>query len=56
MARCCAGPTGGGHHADGVQAFDGDHLWLRFEQDSSDLSAQLLVAGLGVTAALFTAF
>ncbi len=53
LDRRGSGATNCGHHADGVQAFDGDHLGLCFEEDSSDLAPNILVAGLGVTAASF---
>ena len=47
------GAACGCHHADGVQAFDGDHLGLCFEQDFADLPTHFLIAALGVVAAPF---
>ena len=56
LAWCCAGSTGGRHHADWVQALDGDHLGLYFQQDVADLPAEVLVASLGVATGLFSRF
>ena len=56
LARCCAGATGGGHHADGVQALDGDHLGVCCQQDVADLPAEVLVASLGVATGLCSRF
>ena len=53
FARCSSGASGGGHHADGVQAFYCEHRGLCFEQDVADLPAHVLVAGLGVTSTSF---
>ena len=47
------GASGGSHHADGVQAFDGDHLGLGIQRYSPDLPAHFLVAALGVASAPF---
>ena len=52
LARRSSGATGRGHHADGVQAFDGDHLGLGVEQDFADLPTHFLIAALGVAAGL----
>ena len=53
LARCSSGASGGCHHADGVQAFDGDHLGLGVEQDFANLPTHFLIAALGVAAAPF---
>ncbi len=47
------GAAGGSHHADGVEALDGDELGLGFQQDVADLLPEVLVASLDVAAASF---
>ena len=56
FARCSSGASGGGHHADGVQAFYCEHLGLCFEQDVADLPAEVLVASLGVATGFLARF
>ena len=53
LAWCDGGASGRSHHADGVQAFDGDHLRVRFQQYLPDLPAHFLVAALGVLVGTF---
>lgn len=56
FARRGGGTTGGGLHIYALQAFDGDHLGMGFQQDLPDLPAHFLVAGLGVASAPFSVF
>lgn len=55
LAWCGDRATGGGHHADALQALDGDQLGLGFQQDVVDLPTHCLIAALGVAAAPFAA-